>query len=149
MEEATEAGYSWCISTNLLFVLGHTVLVECRGFPPLKTCVLGGLWGSNAVPTLLTGQVHDCMIRAAQGVLPLLTGESVPVETIICKSLGCDESQNYVLKEFETLQSKVFCTCSMFITLQVCLLLLFFFFLFFGWANSREHWSRLNGLEEV
>lgn len=104
----------------------------------LWKCVSWGeLWGSNAVLTLLTGQVHDCMIRAAQGVLPSLTGESVPVETIICKSLGCDESQNYVLKEFETLQSKVFCTCSMFITLQVCLLLLFFFLSVF-WMGKQQ-----------
>lgn len=32
-----KAGYSWCISTNLLFALGQTGLMEWLGFPPLKS----------------------------------------------------------------------------------------------------------------
>ena len=140
-------GYSWCISTNLLFVLGQTVLVECLGFPPLKMCVPGGLWGGSAVPTLLTGQVHNCMIRAAQGVLPLLTGESIPVETVICKSLGCDESQIMFLKNLGLFSPRCFVHA---IYLLPCKSVsYYFFFFFFGWADGREHWSELNGLEEV
>lgn len=142
-------GYSCCIFTNLLFVLGQTVLVECFGFPPQKMCVPGGLWGSSAVPTPLTRQVHDCMIRAAQGFLPSLTGESIPVEIVISKSLGCDESQMMFLKNSRLFSPRCFVHA---ISLLPCKSISYYFsFLFssFGWANGRELWSQLNGLEEV
>lgn len=97
----------------------------------------------------LTRQVHDCMIRAAQGFLPSLTGESIPVETVISKSLGCDESQMMFLKNLRLFSPRCFVHA---ISLLPCKSISYYFsflFSFFGWANGRELWSQLNGLEEV
>lgn len=62
----------------------------------------------------------------AQGVLSSLTSESITVETVIFKSLGCDESQMMFLKDSETPRYFVR-AINIFITLRVCLLQLFCF----------------------
>lgn len=86
---------------------------------------------------------------AAQGVLPSLLGESVPVETVICKSLGSDESQIMFLKNLRLFSPRYSSMQYVYYPPSLSLTAFFFLFFCFGWANVREHWSQLNGFEEV
>lgn len=100
------------------------LLVECCGFPPLKICVRGGLWGDSPVPTLLTSQVHDCIIKAAQGVFRLAVSPSQWKQSFVRHWAVMNHKLEFL--ENETLQSKVFFTCKILIARQVCLLVLLF-----------------------
>lgn len=146
-------GIFWCISTSLLFVVGQPVLVECFGFSSLKMWVLGGAVGQYCcvLAHRASSWLH-CMTSAsaAQGVLPSLLGESVPVETVICKSLGSDESQIMFLKNLRLFSPRYSSMQYVYYPPSLSLTAFFFFSFFcFGWANVREHWSELNGFEEV
>lgn len=141
VEEATEVGYSWSISTSLLLFAG------------------GVLWLSsseNMCPGRAVGW-QSCAHLAHQSSSRLhnqgstrslsLTSESMPVETVICTSLGYDESQIRILREWGSTIQGIFymqdsyCPASLSLSTS--------FFIFCEWANGREHWSQLNGLEEA
>lgn len=131
-----KAGYSWCVSTNLLFVLGQIGLMEWLGFPPLKSMSQEGCGRAVLFPSHSPGK----FMAFWSGVISLLTCASIPVETGLWWIIDC------VLKELEAFLFKVFCTCNIFTTLGVCLTI---FFSVSRWANGTKHWSLLNGLEKV
>lgn len=148
-----KAGYSWCISTNLLFVLGNAGLLEWVGFSALKMYVPKMVVGQQCF-SHPTHQASSWLLDQGSTRSSFFAYQCIhPSGNSHLQITGLWWTINYVLKELETSLRGVY-TCNIFITLGVCLLLYIygFFFQMGKWQRALESvewtWESLVSIPE-
>lgn len=134
-------------------------------FPPICCLFLGTLCWWSAVAFLLWKCVSWGGLGAAMLCPPRLLGKFMTAwsgehkESFLCLLVSPSQWKQSFVSHWAVMNHKIMFLKNLRLfsprcfVHAVCLLprksvsCYIFFFLFFGWANSREHWSQLNGLE--